>query len=126
MLVTSAKSCVAISTHISPNTKTPRPWLVLKPSHSLHIVGVTSFAPGKKIRRRKLVLFIADLTESSIGVKTLGRTMSARATSACPPPAAMRIAAPAMNHASAMLEDLGAYRDAARGLSTFSLTQASI
>src|SRR3954453_21326192 len=94
---TRAKSSAAISRQSSPKAKTPRPWLMLKPSHAFHIVG------ARRPAKRMGVPSIAVWTEGSRGAKYVGRTVSTSVSSACSPPAKIIGTVPAMTQPCALM-----------------------
>src|SRR3954452_7797536 len=91
------KSWAAISRQSSPKTKTPRPWLMLKPSHARHMVGAAR--PPKRI----WVASSAGVSERSRGAKYVGRTTSTRDSSAWRPPAKIGGIVPRMNQVCAVI-----------------------
>src|SRR3954447_25511732 len=91
------KSCAAITRQSSPKTKTPRPWLMLKPSHARHMVGAAR--PPKRIR----VASSAGVSERSRGAKYVGRTTSTSDSSAWRPPAKIGGVVPRMNQVCAVI-----------------------
>src|SRR4051794_29767725 len=91
------KSCAAMSRQSSPKTKTPRPWLMLKPSHARHIVGAAR--PPKRI----WVVSSAGVSERSRGAKYVGRTTSTSDSSAWRPPAKIGGIVPRMNQVCAVI-----------------------
>src|SRR4051794_7233732 len=101
MRTTSSKSSLAISRQRSPKANTPRPWLMLKPSHARHMEGRAWSPPGIMRRRRTPVPSSAGLSDGSTGAKKVGRTVSRSVPSACRPPATISGIVPAMNHACA-------------------------